>query len=113
MGDTLLGEKGSEPMESLEEGKRKCKEKESRFGRWGNNELRRDKKVSEETKVAVQKASKDGLLTGEDLDKVLDKAELRRLEADMVHLNLRQALQVWNTATVEERRLILEPLLKK
>lgn len=32
MGDTLLGEKGSEPMESVEEVKRKSKGKESRFG---------------------------------------------------------------------------------
>jgi len=32
MGDTLLEEKGSEPMESVEEVKRKCKGKESRFG---------------------------------------------------------------------------------
>ncbi len=33
MGDTLLEEKGSESMESVEEVKRKCKEKESRFGK--------------------------------------------------------------------------------
>ena len=32
MGDTLLGEKGSEPMESVEEVKRKSKGKGSRFG---------------------------------------------------------------------------------
>jgi transposase InsO family protein len=32
MGDTLLGEKGSVMMESVEEVKRKCKGKESRFG---------------------------------------------------------------------------------
>jgi transposase-like protein len=33
MGNTLLEEKGSEPMESVEEVKRKSKEKESRFGK--------------------------------------------------------------------------------
>ena len=33
MGDTFLGEKGSEPMESVEEVRGKNKEKESRFGR--------------------------------------------------------------------------------
>jgi hypothetical protein len=32
MGDTLLGEKGSVMMESVEEVKRKCKGKENRFG---------------------------------------------------------------------------------
>jgi len=33
MGNTLLEEKGSEPMESVEEVRRKNKEKESRFGK--------------------------------------------------------------------------------
>ena len=33
MGDTLLGEKGSVKMESVEEVKRKSKGKESRFGK--------------------------------------------------------------------------------
>ena len=33
MGDTLLGEKGSEPMESVREVKRQSKGKESRYGR--------------------------------------------------------------------------------
>jgi len=33
MGDTLLGEKGSVQMESVEEAKRKSKGKESRFGK--------------------------------------------------------------------------------
>jgi transposase InsO family protein len=40
MGDTLLGEKGSEPMESVREVKRKSKGKESRFGRRYGFELK-------------------------------------------------------------------------
>jgi len=40
MGDTLLEEKGSEPMESVEEVKKKCKGKESRFGKRYGFELK-------------------------------------------------------------------------
>jgi len=40
MGDTFLEEKGSEPMESVEEVKRKCKGKESRFGKRYGFELK-------------------------------------------------------------------------
>ncbi len=40
MGNTLLEEKGSEPMESVEEVKRKNKEKESRFGKRYGFELK-------------------------------------------------------------------------
>ncbi len=40
MGDTLLREKGSVMMESVEEVKRKCKGKESRFGRRYGFELK-------------------------------------------------------------------------
>src|SRR5512136_916712 len=40
MGDTLLGEKGSVTMESVEEVKRKCKGKESRFGKRYGFELK-------------------------------------------------------------------------
>ena len=40
MGDTLLGEKGSVMMESVEEVKRKCKGKESRFGKRYGFELK-------------------------------------------------------------------------
>ena len=40
MGDTLLEEKGSEPMERVEEVRRKNKEKESRFGRRYGFEIR-------------------------------------------------------------------------
>ena len=40
MGNTLLEEKGSEPMESVEEVKRKNKEKESRFGKRYKFELK-------------------------------------------------------------------------
>src|SRR3989304_1725930 len=40
MGDTFLEEKGSEPMESVEEVKKKCKGKESRFGRRYGFELK-------------------------------------------------------------------------
>ena len=40
MGDTLLEEKGSEPMESVEEVRRKNKEKESRFGKRYGFELK-------------------------------------------------------------------------
>ncbi len=40
MGNTLLEEKGSEPMDSVEEVKRKNKEKESRFGRGYRFELK-------------------------------------------------------------------------
>jgi len=40
MGNTLLEEKGSEPMESVEEVKRKNKEKESRFGKRYRFELK-------------------------------------------------------------------------
>ena len=40
MGDTLLEEKGSEPMESVEEVKRKSGEKESRFGKRYRFELK-------------------------------------------------------------------------
>ena len=40
MGNTLLEEKGSEPMESVEEVKRKFREKESRFGRRYGFELK-------------------------------------------------------------------------
>ncbi|HYB19464.1 MAG TPA: helix-turn-helix domain-containing protein [Thermodesulfobacteriota bacterium] len=40
MGNTLLEEKGSEPMESVEEVKRKNREKESRFGKRYKFELK-------------------------------------------------------------------------
>ncbi len=40
MGDTLLGEKGSEPMENVEEVKKKCRGKESRFGKRYGFELK-------------------------------------------------------------------------
>ncbi len=40
MGNTLLEEKGSEPMESVEEVKRKSREKESRFGKRYKFELK-------------------------------------------------------------------------
>src|SRR4030042_3901026 len=40
MGDTLLEEKGSEPMESIEEVKRRNREKESRFGKRYGYELK-------------------------------------------------------------------------
>jgi transposase-like protein len=40
MGDTLLGEKGSEPMESVRKVRRKRKGKESRFGKRYGFELK-------------------------------------------------------------------------
>jgi len=50
MGDTLFGEKRSDPTESVEEVKRKCKGQESRFGkRYGfEAKLRRVKSQLEE-----------------------------------------------------------------